>query len=473
MKTHPVYLNGDFICTEETVPVLNPANGETVALMSLVGRTKVAEALKDANEAFAVWRTVTSKSRGELLVRIADELERRRGEIARTITLESGKPLAQSLGEVAMAVAHFHWFAEEARRSYGRVLPPMVDGKRHLVIKSPVGVVAAITPWNFPLMLAARKVAAALAAGCTVILKPSELTPLTAVALAECFDAVKPLPGVFQLVAGDAGEIAREFAENPHCRKITFTGSTASGRRLLSYTAQSLKPLLLELGGHAPVLVFEDADFYAAIDGVMLSKFRNTGQSCVAANRIYVHRSLYEKFVKTLTDRVLELKTGNGMEDRNNLGPLINAAAIERVTEQVRDAVLGGAKVLCGGNAILGAGYFFEPTVLSDVPRGSLCMMEEIFAPIAPVSAFDTEAEAVQLANNSTHGLAAYVFTRDLSRAFRLMDAIEAGIISMNDGLPTTSQAPFGGVKQSGWGRELGSEGLDAFLDTKHISIGM
>ncbi len=473
MKTHPLYLNGDFVVTEETMPVLNPANGEIVARVSVVGRGRVAEALTDAANAFAIWRTVTSKSRGELLARIADELERRRGEIARVITLESGKPLAQSLGEVAMAVAHFRWFAEEARRSYGRVLPPMVDGKRHLVIKSPVGVVAAITPWNFPLMLAARKIAAALAAGCTVILKPSELTPLTAVVLAECIDAVKPLPGVFQLVAGDAEEIAREFAENPHCRKITFTGSSASGRKLAGYAANSLKPLLLELGGHAPVLVFEDADFYAAVDGVMLAKFRNTGQSCIAANRIYVQRSLYAKFVKTFTDRVIELKTGDGLEDQNHLGPLINAEAVERAAEQVLDAVRGGGKVLCGGKAVVGAGHFFEPTVISDVPRGSLCMLEETFAPIAPICAFDTEEEAVQLANNSTQGLAAYVFTRDMSRAFRLMDAVEAGIIALNDGLPTTSQAPFGGMKQSGWGRELGAEGLDAFLDTKHISIGM
>lgn len=473
MKTYPVYLNGDFVCTEETIPVVNPATEEVTALMSMLPRERVAEALQQAHTAFASWRTVTSKSRGELLVRIAGEMERRRGEIARVITLESGKPLAQSLGEVAMSVAHLHWFAEEARRAYGRVVPPMVDGKRHLVIKSPVGVVGAITPWNYPLMLAVRKVAAALAAGCPVVLKPSELTPITAVALAECVDAAKPPSSVFQLVMGPAVEIAREFAENPNCRKITFTGSTVTGQKLINYAARTVKPLLLELGGQAPALVFDDADLYAAVDGVMMAKFRNTGQSCIAANRIFVQRGIYAKFVKTLVERVVSLKMGDGLEPNIEIGPLINRQAVNRAVEHVQDAVSGGAKVLCGGNADTGAGFFFPATVLSEVPRGSLCMMEESFAPIAPVCVFDKEEEAVQLANNSTQGLAAYVFTKDLSRAFRLMDSIEAGIISINDGLPTTSQAPFGGVKGSGWGRELGSEGLDAFLDTKHVSIGL
>ena len=473
MKTYPVYLNGDFVTTEETIPVINPATNEITARMSTIDRERVAEALKSAQGAFATWRTVTSKSRGELLVRVAHEMERRRGEIGRTMTLESGKPLSQSLGEVAMSVAHLHWFAEETRRAYGRVVPPMVDGKRHLVIKTPIGVVAAITPWNFPLMLPVRKVAAAIAAGCPVVLKPSELTPMTAVLFAECIDAAKPPPSVFQLVMGPAADVAQEFAENPHCRKITFTGSTPIGQKLIAYTARSVKPLLLELGGQAPVLVFDDADIYPTVDGVLMAKFRNTGQSCIAANRIFVQRAIYPKFLKMLTDRVVGLTMGDGMEQNTEIGPLINRQAVERAVEHVDDAVRGGARVLCGGNAGTGPGFFFEATVLADVPRGSLCMMEETFAPIAPVCVFDKEEEAIQLANNSTHGLAAYVFTRDLSRAFRLMEGIEAGIISINDGLPTTSQAPFGGVKSSGWGRELGSEGLDAFLDTKHISIGL
>ena len=473
MKTHPVYLNGDFVVTEETLPVMNPATNEVIARMSVLSRERVAEALKDAHTAFASWRTVTAKSRGELLMRIANELEHRRGEIARIITLESGKPLSQSLGEVAISVAHLHWFAEEARRAYGRVVPPMVDGKRHLVVKSPIGVVGAITPWNFPLMLAVRKVAAALAAGCAVVLKPSEITPMTAVAFAECIDKVKPPPGVFQLVMGTGEDVGMEFAQNPLCRKISLTGSTATGQKLIGYSARTVKPLLLELGGQAPVIVFDDADLYPAVDGVVMAKFRNAGQSCIAANRIYVQRGIYKNFLETLVGRVVEMKLGDGLEDNIEIGPLINRQAVERAVEHVQDAVQGGAKVMCGGNPGAGPGCFFEATVLADVPRGSLCMLEETFAPIAPVCVFDKEEEVVQLANDSSHGLAAYVFTRDLSRAFRLMDNIEAGIISINDGLPTTSQAPFGGMKSSGWGRELGSEGLDAFLETKHVSIGL
>lgn len=473
MKTYPVYLNGDFVTTEETFGVRNPATGEEVGRMSCIGRERVAQALVIAEKAFTHWRQVTAKSRGELLTKIAAQLEHRRSEIARTITIESGKPISQGLGEVAMAVANLHWFAEEARRAYGRVVPPMVDGKRHLVIKSPVGVVGCISPWNFPLMLAVRKVAPALAAGCPVVLKPSELTPMTAVALAECVDAANPPQGVFQLVMGQAGEIAAEFAANPRCRKISFTGSTITGRKLIAEAALTAKPLIMELGGHAPVLVFDDADLYPTVDSVMMAKFRNSGQSCIAANRIYVQRGIYDDFVKALLSRVIELKTGDGLEQANDIGPLIDHTAVERAAEHVRDAVQGGARVLCGGSAIRGPGHFFEPTVLAEVPRGSLCMFEETFAPIAPICVFDREEEAIELANNSTQGLAAYVFTRNLTRAFRLMDALEAGIISMNDGMPTTSQAPFGGMKQSGWGRELGIEGLDAFMETKHVSIGM
>jgi succinate-semialdehyde dehydrogenase/glutarate-semialdehyde dehydrogenase len=473
MKTYPVYLNGDFVTTEETIGVRNPATEQEVGRMSWLGRERVAQALRDADKAFAHWRQVTAKSRGELLVAIADQLEHRRGEIARTITLESGKPLSQSLGEVAMAEASLHWFAEEACRAYGRVVPPMADGKRHLVIKSPVGVVGAISPWNFPLMLVVRKVAAALAAGCPVVLKPSELTPLTAVSLAECIHAVNPPQNVFQLVMGQAEEVAAEFAASPHCRKISFTGSTATGRKLIALAAATTKPLLLELGGNAPALVFDDVDIYSAVDAVMMAKFRNSGQSCIAVNRIYVQRRIYDEFLKALTSRVIELKMGDGLDQRTDIGPLINQAAVDRSVEHVGDAVRGGARVLCGGSANHGPGSFFEPTVLADVPRASLCMFEETFAPIAPVCAFDRDDEAIQLANNSSHGLAAYVFTKDLSRAFRLMDALEAGIIALNDGMPTTSQAPFGGMKQSGWGRELGSEGLDAFMETKHVSIGM
>jgi succinate-semialdehyde dehydrogenase / glutarate-semialdehyde dehydrogenase len=458
---------------DHTINVINPATTEPFARMSVVDRAKVAKAVGDAHAAFLLWRQIPGKSRGELLNKIADELHRRREDIARLITLENGKPLTQSQGEITLSVDHLRWFAEEARRGYGRIIPHQVEGKRHVVLKTPMGVVAAISPWNFPLTLAVRKIAPALAAGCTVILKPASATPLCAVAFAECVDAVKLPKGVFQLVAGRAAEIAAEFLENPLCRKITFTGSTEVGRKLIQGAAALVKPLSLELGGHAPVLVFDDADLTDAVNGTILAKFRNTGQSCIAANRIFVQRKIYAEFLEALTDKTRMLKVGDGLDTEVQIGPLIDKEALERAVEHVDDAVRGGARLLCGGKALEWQGHFFEPTVLADVPRSSLCMFEETFAPIAPVLPFDTEAEAIALANDSPYGLSAYVFTRDLGRMFRVAEALDAGIIGVNDGLPTTSQAPFGGVKQSGWGRELGSEGMDAFLETKHVSIGI
>lgn len=473
MKTYPVYLNGNWVVTEETIPVINPANGEAFALMSTVRRPVVAQAIRDADAAFPGWRRVSGKGRGELLYKIAAELERRKDEVARLITVENGKPLTQSLGEVALSVDHLQWFAEEARRTYGRVVPEQVSTKRHFVIRSPVGVVGAISPWNFPLMLAVRKMAPALAAGCTVVLKPASRTPLSAVALAECVDSIKPPKGVFQLVAAAGQDVGAEFLENPVCRKITFTGSTAVGRKLIEGSAKNVKALSLELGGHAPVLVFEDCDLEAAVNQVMMGKFRNSGQSCIAANRIYVQRSVYPGFVKFLTEKTIALKTGDGLDPQTQIGPLIDENALAKAAEHVGDAIKGGAELQCGGHRLARRGYFFEPTVLTDVPRGSLCMFEETFAPIAPVAAFDNEAEGIELANSSTHGLSAYAFTNDLKRMMRLAEVIEAGTIGINDGLPTASQCPFGGLKQSGWGRELGTEGIDAFLDTKHISIAV
>jgi len=473
MKTYPVYLNGELSITEKTYEVTNPAKGEVFARMSQVDRAAVTQAVQHAHDAFGTWRNLTGKKRAEWLRQVASEVHRRREEIARVITLENGKPLSQSEGEVAMAVDHLGWFAEEARRAYGRIVPHQVEGKRHLVIKTPIGVVAAISPWNFPLVLAVRKIAPALAAGCTVILKPASKTPLCASLFAECVDAVKLPKGVFQLVAGSASEFGKEFLENPLCRKITFTGSTEVGKKLIEGAAKHVKPLSLELGGHAPVLVFEDADLDHAVDGTMLAKFRNTGQSCIAANRIYVQRPIYESFLKRLVEKTRALKVGDGLDPLSQIGALIDDEAIAKAAEHVKDAIRGRARLLCGGQRLPGPGYFFEPTVLADAPKDALCMREETFAPIAPVSAFDTETEAIERANSSPYGLSAYAFTRDLGRMFRLAETLEAGIIGVNDGLPTTSQAPFGGVKQSGWGRELGIEGMDAFLETKHISIGI
>ncbi len=473
MKARPLYLNGQWVQTQTALRVTNPATEEVIGEVCTVGREAVAQAITDAHAAFQNWRQLTAKARGDYLRKIADEIEKRRDELARTITLENGKPLAQSLGEVAFSVDHLRWFAEEARRSYGRVVPHQVDGKRHLIIKSPMGVVGAISPWNFPLVLALRKAAPAMAAGCTVILKPASATPLCAVALAECVEAAKLPKGVFQLVAGPAGEIAREFLDNPLCRKITFTGSTEVGRSLIQGAAAGIKPLSLELGGHAPLLVFEDADVEAAVEGAMIAKFRNTGQSCIASNRIYVQRSIYPKFLDRLVEKTRALKTGDGLEDGVQVGPLINEAGLKHALEHIQDATRRGAKLVCGGKRIDRRGWFLEPTILSDVPTEAACMSEETFAPMAPVCAFDTEAEAIKKANASCYGLSAYAFTRDLQRSFRLMESLEAGTIALNDGVPSTSQCPFGGVKQSGWGRELGSEGLDAFVETKHISLGL
>jgi succinate-semialdehyde dehydrogenase/glutarate-semialdehyde dehydrogenase len=473
MKTYPVYLKGEFKVTEDNYYITNPANGEILAQMSTVGRPEVAQAIEAAHGAFQSWRRVPGKSRGEYLNKIASELERRREEIARLITLENGKPLAQSQGEVGMSVDHLRWFAEEARRSYGRIIPNQLEEKRHLVIKTPMGVVGAISPWNFPLVLAVRKVAPAVAAGCTVILKPARHTPMCAVAFAECVDAVKLPAGVFQLVAGAASEIGKEFLENPLCRKITFTGSTEVGKTLIQGAAKLVKPLSLELGGHAPVVVFDDANLDVAVQGTIMAKFRNSGESCIAANRIYVQKGIYQAFLDRLVEKVLALKVGEGLEPDTQIGALIDEAAVAKAAEHVEDAVRGGARLLCGGKRLERKGFFFEATVLADVPKGALCMHEETFAPVAPVCVFETEEEAITAANNSPFGLSAYAFTRDLGRMFRLAESLEAGMIGVNDGLPTASQAPFGGVKQSGWGRELGSEGLDAFMETKHISISI
>jgi succinate-semialdehyde dehydrogenase/glutarate-semialdehyde dehydrogenase len=473
MKTYPLYLNGAFVQSEPAWDVVNPASEEPFARISTIDRAGLAQAIADAHAAFPSWGGLTAKARGEYLRRIAAELERRRDEIARRLSSENGKPLAQSLTEVAMSVDHLQWFAEEGRRAYGRVIPPQAQGKRNLVIKSPIGVIGAISPWNFPLVLAVRKVAPGLAAGCPVVLKPARQTPLSCIAFAECAQAARLPKGVLQVVCGPSDQFGEEFLSNPLCRKVTFTGSTEVGRVLIRHAADTVKPLSLELGGNAPLLVFDDADLEVAVEGALLAKMRNTRQSCIAANRLFAQRPIYNRFLEAFTARVKSLRVGEFSEPGVEVGPLIDAAAVRHTLDLVQDAVRRGARVLCGGGRLIRRGFFFEPTVLADVPADALCRREEIFAPIAPVTAFDTEKEAIELANNTAHGLSAYAFTRDLNRVFRLTERLEAGMIGINDGLPTTSNAPFGGVKQSGWGRELGCEGLEAFLETKHISIGL
>jgi succinate-semialdehyde dehydrogenase/glutarate-semialdehyde dehydrogenase len=473
MRTYGLYLNGKWVESADTISVVNPATGEPVARVSTVTRAGVRQALADARAAYPAWRDLTAKARGDYLLAIAAEVQKRADEIAKVITQENGKPLAQSKGEVGMTVDHLRWFAEEARRSYGRAIPHQTAGKRNLVIKSPVGVVGAIAPWNFPLVLSVRKVAPALAAGCPVILKPASQTPVCNLLFAECVDAAKLPAGVFQVVVGSAKEIAEEFLTNPVCRKITFTGSTEVGQTLIQGAARQVKMLSLELGGHAPAIVFDDADLNKAVDQAIIAKFRNTGQSCIAANRLYVQAGIYDRFVEAFVAKAKSLKVGNGLEDGVDIGALVNQKGLDFALAQIDDAVKKGAKLLCGGKRHGTRGFFLEPTVLADVPDNAACMSEETFAPVAPIVKFTTEQEGIERANASPFGLAAYAFTQSLDRTFRVMEKLEAGTIGINDGAPSTSNAPFGGVKMSGWGRELGTEGLDAFLETKHVSLGV
>jgi succinate-semialdehyde dehydrogenase/glutarate-semialdehyde dehydrogenase len=473
-QIRPLYLNGKWVDCPDALDVVNPATGEVFDRVGTVGRDRVALAIRDAADASSAWRKLSGKQRGTYILKIIEGLAKRSEQIARTITLENGKPLAQSRGEVAMTIDHFRWFAAEAERAYGRIVPNQAEGKRHMVIKTPVGVVGAIAPWNFPLVLAVRKVAPALAAGCTVVLKPASATPVSAVLLAEVVHQAGLPAGVFQLVVGKSAEIGAEMLENPLCRKITFTGSTEVGRQLIHEAGDSIKKLSLELGGHAPVLVFDDADLNQAVAGTLIAKFRNTGQSCIAANRVYVQRSISGRFIPAIVEGAMKLKIGNGLDDGVEIGPLIDEKALNQALEHIEDARRLGARVLCGGKRWRSsAGHFLEPTILTDVPAEALCMRAETFAPVIPVCVFDEEDEAIEKANVTEYGLASYAFTQDMSRMWRLAESLEAGTIGINDTVPTTSQCPFGGVKQSGWGRELGTEGLDAFLETKHISLGV
>jgi succinate-semialdehyde dehydrogenase/glutarate-semialdehyde dehydrogenase len=474
MDTKPNYLNSQWVGGGgEPIDVVNPATGKVFARVASVNRDQLRQALTDAHAAFDGWRKLPAKARADYLLAIAGELNRRSDEVARLMTQENGKPLAQSKGEVAMSVDHLRWFAEECRRAYGRVIPHQAAGKRNFAIKMPVGVVGAIAPWNFPLVLSVRKVAPALAAGCPTILKPASQTPLCNLAFAECCDAAKLPKGVFQLINGPAGMIGGEFLNNPICRKITFTGSTEVGQKLIAGAAKDVKKLSLELGGCAPAIVFDDADLDRAVEGVIGAKFRNTGQSCIAANRIYVQAAIYDRFIAAFVERVKKLRTGDGLEGEQDVGPVVNEKGLQFALDQIEDAKRRGAKVLAGGKRMDRPGFFLEPTVLADVPDDAACMREETFAPVAPIAGFEKEADAIAKANGSPFGLSAYAFTSNIDRMFRVAEALEAGTIGINDGIPTTSNAPFGGFKHSGWGRELGSEGLEAFLETKHVSIGV
>jgi succinate-semialdehyde dehydrogenase / glutarate-semialdehyde dehydrogenase len=466
-------VRGQWVESGNDFEVVNPANAQPFARVSAIDRSQLKDALRCAEESLPAWRETTARERGLVLHRIADQIVLRKAEIARIITLENGKPLAQSEGELAMCEDQLRWFAEEGRRAYGRTIPPQVHGKRHLVVKTPIGTIGAIAPWNFPLSLAVRKIAPAMAAGCPVILKPASQTPLSAVLLAECMEWAGVPVGVFQLTIGNAAMISDEFLSNDICRKISFTGSTRVGQELIRGAARAIKPLCLELGGLAPVLVFEDCDLDKAVQETIIAKFRNTGQSCIAANRIYVQKTIYREFLERFTAAVGKLKTGDGLEPGMDIGPVVNQQALNAALSQIADAVNKGARVLAGGKRLKDLpGFFLEPTVLENVSEDAECMREETFAPIAPITAFDTEEEAIHRANDTSYGLSAFAMTRDLGRIFRLSEKLEAGTLGINDGAPTVSSCPFGGVKHSGWGRELGTEGLEAFLETKHVSIG-
>ncbi|MFO7782961.1 MAG: NAD-dependent succinate-semialdehyde dehydrogenase [Spirochaetia bacterium] len=473
MDTKKLYVDGEWVETGETFTVVNPGTKKPLAEVASAGRELTRKAVESAERALPAWRRTTGMKRGDYLLAVADCLGKRSEEIAKTVTQENGKPLRESRGEVKVAIDHLRWFAEEARRGYGRIIPHQADGKRHLVLKQPIGVVGLIPPWNFPLVLSVRKAAPALAAGCTAILRPARQTPLCAVQLAECFEEAGIPKGVFQMITGPGAPIVDEFMENPAVRKISFTGSTEVGKQLIEKSAKKVTNLSLELGGHAPVLVFADADLDLAVEGALITKFRNTGQSCIASNRIYVERSVYEQFLEKFVARTQELKVGYGLEEDSDIGPVVNEEGLQNALTHIENAKQAGGRVMCGGKAVEGKdGFYLEPTVIADVPDDAACMREETFAPVAPVVAFDTEAEAIEKANNTRYGLAAYAYTNDLNRTWRIGEMLEAGTIGLNDAVPSTSNAPFGGMKESGLGRELGMEGMEAFLETKHLSIG-
>lgn len=463
------YVDGEWIGEGAALTVTNPATGRVLGTVPELGAAEALRAVAAATKAGPAWRARTGKERAVLLRRWFDLVTEHSEDLARLMTAEQGKPLAEARGEVAYAAAYIEWFAEEARRAYGDVIPGHQRDKRIIVTRQPVGVVAAITPWNFPAAMITRKVAPALAVGCTVVLKPSELTPFSALALAALGEEAGLPAGVFNVVTGDAAAIGEVLTGDPRVRKFSFTGSTAVGKGLAAKCMSTVKRVSLELGGNAPFIVFDDADLDAAVEGAMASKFRNTGQTCVCANRILVQAGVYDAFAERLAARAGALVCGDGLEGVTHQGPLINAAAIEKVKAHVADAIARGARVLVGGEA--GEGLFFPPTVLTGVSPQALAAREETFGPVASLIRFETEAEAIAIANDTRAGLAAYVFTQDQSRSWRTSEALEYGMVGVNTGVISTETAPFGGVKESGFGREGSLLGLDDYLEVKSICI--
>ncbi|WP_285415064.1 NAD-dependent succinate-semialdehyde dehydrogenase [Variovorax sp. efr-133-TYG-130] len=467
------FIAGDWCDADsrETVAVLNPANGYQVGTVPMCGTEETARAIAAAATAQREWARQPAKARSSILRKLNDLMLANVDDLALIMTTEQGKPLAESKGEIVYAASFIEWFAEEARRVYGETIPASQADRRILAIKQPIGVTAAITPWNFPTAMLTRKAGPALAAGCSMVVKPATQTPFSALAFAELADRAGVPKGLLSVLTGSASKIGGEMTRNPLVRKLTFTGSTEVGRTLMKQSADTIKKLSLELGGNAPFIVFDDANIDAAVDGAMLSKYRNTGQTCVCANRIYVQRGVLSEFTKKLVEKVNALKVGDGMDPGTTQGPLIDAKAVSKIEEHVADALVKGATLLAGGKRHSLGGNFFEPTVIGNATSHMLVAHEESFGPLAPVFSFDTEDEVLALANDTEFGLAAYFYSRDLGRAIRVAEGLECGIVGVNTGLVSTAEAPFGGIKQSGLGREGSKYGLDDYLEIKYVCL--
>ncbi|WP_298013529.1 NADP-dependent succinate-semialdehyde dehydrogenase [uncultured Castellaniella sp.] len=469
------YLDGRWCDADsgETISVSNPATGEALGTVPRMGAAETRRAIEGAQAAWGAWRALTAKERAAILRRWFDLMTEHAQDLALIMTAEQGKPLAESRGEIAYGAAFLEWFAEEGKRAYGDVIPSFARDRRIVVTKEPIGVCAAITPWNFPSSMITRKAGAALAAGCPLVVKPAEQTPFSALALAVLAEEAGVPAGVFSVLTGDAPAIGGEMTSNAIVRKMSFTGSTEVGRLLMRQCAPSIKKLSLELGGNAPFIVFDDADLDAAVEGAIASKYRNSGQTCVCTNRFYVQDSVYDAFSRKLVQAVGKLKVGNGMEDGVTQGPLIDDDAVAKVREHIADAVAQGGRILAGGQPHALGRTFFQPTVLADAVPAMKLAREETFGPLAPLFRFHDDAEVIRMANDTEYGLAAYFYSRDIGRVWRVAEALEYGMVGINTGLVSNEAVPFGGVKQSGLGREGSHYGLDDYLVVKYLCMGL
>ena len=465
------YVAGEWIGATTTFAVTNPATGALLAQVPRLGAAETRRAIEAAHQAWPAWRRLTAKQRATVLRRWFELLIAHQEDLAALMTAEQGKPLAEARGEIAYAASFLEWFAEEGKRVYGDTIPAPLDGQRIVVLKEPIGVCAAITPWNFPAAMITRKAGPALAAGCTMVLKPASQTPLTALALVALAEQAGVPPGVLSVVTGSAGDIGTELATNPLVRKLTFTGSTEVGRLLMAQTASTVKKVSMELGGNAPFIVFDDADLDAAVEGALVSKYRNAGQTCVCANRLYVHSAVYDAFAAKLTAAVRTMQVGNGADAGVRIGPLIDEKAVAKVEEHIADAVSKGARILTGGQRHPLGHTFFEPTVLADVTPEMQVAQEETFGPLAPLFRFESEDEVVAMANATEFGLASYFYANNLGRVWRLAERLEFGMVGVNTGLISNEMAPFGGVKQSGMGREGSRYGIEDYLVVKYVNM--